>query len=808
MADERTGKKAGTGRGRAARKSLNQEQLIESYRSLVESSSDSMYIVDRNSRYLFANKHHLEKRGMSLEDIAGRTYWGFDLPARSKEFTDKTREVVATGKSLQFEHPARSDPKRHILQTFSPIKDRSGKITAVAVVSKDITRRKRMEEALRESEDRYRDLVESANEPICTHDLRGTLISVNGAFAKLSGYGRNELAGKNLRDLLAPEGRNGWKSYLAAIRAKGTARGTMLILNRSGDRLTWEYNNTLRKEGVAAPLVRVMIHDVTERTRTEQTLNETLSLLRTTLDSTADGILVVNRERGIQTYNKQFSEMWRLTKVRARLQDDAQLFAYVHNQLADPKGFLAGVRELYAHPQAKRTDELRCKDGRIFEWHSQPQWEAGKITGRVWSFRDVTQRRQAEYLYTTLVNNSPIGIYVAQRGKFRYASPQFQKNSGYGRTELEGKNTLQLVHPEDREMVRQNAILMLKGMTSIPYKFRTTPKNSGIKWIMETVVPITYKGKPATLGSHIDITGQIKIEEALQQSEERYRTIIEDIEDGYYEVDLAGNFTFCNEAGLKMLGFSREEILSTNYSRYVDAKNAKRMFVTFNRVYKTGIPSRGSEWELTGKDGKKRNIEVSVSLNRDASSRAQGFRGIFRDTTERKKAEETIRHLAYHDALTGLPNRLLFQDRLAVALANAKRSNRQLALLMLDLDEFKEVNDVLGHHTGDILLREVGARLTGLLRGSDTIARLGGDEFMLLVPEIPNAEHYAVIAGKIIKALHVPFVCDGHTIRITTSIGIAIYPHHGTDAGTLMKHADSAMYRAKKKGRDNFQIYA
>jgi diguanylate cyclase (GGDEF)-like protein/PAS domain S-box-containing protein len=807
MADKRTVKETGQGRKSTETEALTHERLTECYRSLVESISDSLYIVDARCRYLFANRHHLEKRGMTLEEILGSPYRCSNRRGHDKEFADRVKEVLTAGTTIQFEHPAQTDPQRYILQTFSPITDRNGNVAAVAVVSKDITRRKRMEEALRESEDRYRDLVEGANEPICTHDPDGNLISVNEALIKLLGYGRNELVGKNICDFLAPEVRDTCGAYRTALKTKGKAGGTVIILNRSGDRRTLEYNNTLRKEGVTAPIVRVMMHDVTERTNAEQALNNTLSLLRTTLDSTADGILVVDRERKVQTCNRRFTEMWRIPKSLAQLQDDSRLLAHMQDQLEDPEDFIARVQELYARPKAQCMDELHFRDGRIFERYSQPQRENRKITGRVWSFRDVTRRRQAEYLYTTLVNSSPIGIYLALDGKIQYANPQFRKNSGFSMVELERRKTLHLVHPDDRETVRRNAILMLKGMASIPYKFRSIRKNGEIGWILETVASITYKGKMATLGSHIDITEQTRTEAALQQSEERYRAIIEDIEDGYYEADLAGNFTFCNEAALKILGYSREEIIGSNCSRYMDSKNAKKLFRTFNAVYKTGIPSRGSEWEVAGKDGKRRDIEVSVSLIRDADGRERGFRGIFRDTTERRKAEETIRHLAYHDALTGLPNRLLFHDRLTVALANAKRSRRQLALLMLDLDEFKEVNDNLGHHTGDILLREVGERLTGLLRGSDTIARLGGDEFMLLVPEIPNAEDYMVIAGKIIKALHKPFLCDGQNIRITTSIGIAIYPHHGSDPVALMKHADIAMYRAKKKGRDNYQIF-
>jgi diguanylate cyclase (GGDEF)-like protein len=184
-----------------------------------------------------------------------------------------------------------------------------------------------------------------------------------------------------------------------------------------------------------------------------------------------------------------------------------------------------------------------------------------------------------------------------------------------------------------------------------------------------------------------------------------------------------------------------------------------------------------------------------------------GFRGIARDIDERKKAEATIFHMAYHDTLTGLPNRLLFHDRLNMTISAAQRNNKKFAVMMLDLDGFKLVNDLLGHDIGDLLLQNAGYRLRGHLRKSDTVARMGGDEFMLLLPEINQKEDAEAIAGKIVDSFHHSFILKNHELRITTSIGIAIYPDSGMDFDTLKKNADVAMYKVKEKGRDNFQCY-
>ena len=177
------------------------------------------------------------------------------------------------------------------------------------------------------------------------------------------------------------------------------------------------------------------------------------------------------------------------------------------------------------------------------------------------------------------------------------------------------------------------------------------------------------------------------------------------------------------------------------------------------------------------------------------------------EITERKRAEETIKQMAYHDALTGLPNRRLFSDRLNLALAHARRNQQKLAVMMLDLDNFKEANDTLGHSEGDKLLQAVGERLTSLLRKGDTVARMGGDEFMLLLPEIAGGEGAAEVAQRILESIREPYVFDDHELHVTTSVGIAVYPDDGKDGDLLMKNADIAMYRAKDLGRDNYQSW-
>jgi diguanylate cyclase (GGDEF)-like protein/PAS domain S-box-containing protein len=208
-----------------------------------------------------------------------------------------------------------------------------------------------------------------------------------------------------------------------------------------------------------------------------------------------------------------------------------------------------------------------------------------------------------------------------------------------------------------------------------------------------------------------------------------------------------------------------------------------------------------------GGDGGSRFYDGRVTGIKDRMNRLAGFVMMLRDVTEHRQYEEEIKHLAYHDALTGLPNRVLLSDRLAQTLAQSSRNRTQGALMILDLDNFKDINDTLGHSMGDLLLQAVSARLRDSVRKSDTVSRMGGDEFVLLLPKITSPESATVIARKIIRAFHNSFDCTGNTLQITPSIGIAVFPDDGVDEETLLKKADIALYRAKEEGRNTFRHY-
>jgi PAS domain S-box-containing protein len=218
-----------------------------------------------------------------------------------------------------------------------------------------------------------------------------------------------------------------------------------------------------------------------------------------------------------------------------------------------------------------------------------------------------------------------VGIYVVQDNNFVYISNLFQKITGFSDKDLLGKNSLDNIYPEDKELVRKHATKCLKKESFQPYEYRFIKKDKEIRWILETVTPILYRGKRATLGSFMDITERKLTEEALRQSEEKHRTIIENIEDGYVELDLKGNFIFFNDAISKMHGYKKIELLKMNYRKIMDEENAEKIYAIYNKVFTTSKPERDFEYEIITKDGNKRSLETSISLIRNSTGTRYGL---------------------------------------------------------------------------------------------------------------------------------------------------------------------------------------
>jgi diguanylate cyclase (GGDEF)-like protein/PAS domain S-box-containing protein len=309
-------------------------------------------------------------------------------------------------------------------------------------------------------------------------------------------------------------------------------------------------------------------------------------------------------------------------------------------------------------------------------------------------------------------------------------------------------------------------------------------------------------------------------EKVAQEGLLRLATIVQQSDDAINSVASDGTVTSWNAGAEHTYGYSAAEALGRHISFCIPPTKRGELNVLLQKIANGEVVEQFDTQRLT-KNGTIIDVSLSVSAIKGGDGKVIGISGIARDVTARRREQdalvesekryrllfERVQFLAYFDALTGLPNRTLLQDRLAKALAAARRQKHKVALLFLDLDRFKDINDSLGHSVGDLLLQEVAGRLKAWGREQDTVARLGGDEFLIMLTDIKDIRDAAVATERLMDALTPEFVIQGHSLNISCSLGISIFPEHGADSETLIKYADAAMYCAKKNGRNNFQFF-
>jgi len=435
------------------------------------------------------------------------------------------------------------------------------------------------------------------------------------------------------------------------------------------------------------------------------------------------------------------------------------------------------------------------------------------------AFLDIGERRaaqralrQSEAMYRNLVETSSELIWSLDAGgRWSYLNPAaVRRIYGCEPGEMLGREFRELLTQEVSE--RDLAVFgrILAGESMFGYETRHLRRDGSYVDLSFNAVPLRDAAGAVigSTGTARDITAEKAAAAALHESVEKLRLAVDAADLTYWEWDRDSDLLHWGGDPSALVGAGEGQVTRwSEYRELVHPEDRERYLSVVASAWEQPGPC-ANEYRVIGRDGRAVWISSRGKALADATGRVRRMIGVSQDVTERKRQEEEARFLAYHDTLTGLPNRRLLDDRLGQAMFLAQRRDTRVAVMLIDLDRFKQVNDALGHRAGDAVLREAAQRLAGCVRKADTLARHGGDEFVVMIPDLQLESDCQVVAEKILRSLEAPFRVEGRDFTIGASIGVSFYPADAGDGEALLRNADVAMYRAKQLGRNNYRFYS
>ncbi|PLX86494.1 MAG: hypothetical protein C0617_00855 [Desulfuromonas sp.] len=858
------------------------------FQVLIDTMPNPVFYKDAEGGYLGCNTAFEKYIGIPREDLLGKTVYDV-APTELAEVYDRAdRELLdAKGSQVYETSVAFADgTTREVIFYKATFPDLDGALGGMLGTFLDISDRKLVERQLEEQRQFSDALLQNSAVPTFVLDTKHRVILWNRACEELTGIRSGEILGTDghwrvfydhkrpcLADLVV-DGSPGMGQDLyekfgpSGLLPQGfQAEGWYPDLNGKERYIFFNAAPIHNSQGELTAVIQTL-EDITERKRSSQDLERSLSLLRATLESTADGIVVADREGNVVIHNKKFVSMWGLEGEDAGVKVCEQVMGRALDQLQEPEAFMAKTRELADRPEEESWDTLRFRDGRVYELLSVPQRVGGETVGRVWSFRDVTERwHTLDQLrkVSRAVEQSPASVMITDTaGLIEYVNPKFALLTGYAPREVLGRNPSFLksgrMSPDDYRRMWQ----AITGGTEWRGEFLNRKKNGDLYWESAIIAPV--KSSEGTITHYVAVKEDITARKAAEKRQQLATKVLQLLalpagtEEKIYDfLRLIRTYQGFEALGIRLqengdypyyktLGFSEEFVRAGKADGLCGTvlsgeTDTSWPFYTEGGSFWTNnaselLASEGSE-DFRAATGRRWAVDGYESIALIPLRSGTGIigllqfndrrRGIFDLETielferlgssigialERQKTEETLRdnekrlyHLAHYDALTNLPNRLLFQDRLQQGLHKARRGGQKLAVMFLDLDRFKNVNDSLGHEIGDRMLQAVARRLREQVRQADTVARFGGDEFVIMLEADQDIQEVVLVAKKILQSLQRPIELDEHQLYASASIGISLFPAYGEQVEGLVQCADVAMYRAKEQGRNTYQFY-
>lgn len=731
---------------------------------------------------------------------------------------ERLQQARKSGKPFQpFEQMIRckNGEIRHVMAGSGPLE--GGGENEYLVTLLDMTEQVRASKALSDSNVLLQTIVETLPLRVFWKDRQSRYLGANRLFAEDAGVGSvEELLGKNDYQL-------GWWEEEAALyqaddkRVMESGQGKVGYeepqTTPKGDKI-WLRTSKLPLRNSEQEVIGVLgiYEDISMRKRIDDQLLWRTTFLEALLEATPDGILAVDQDGKKLLQNQRLAELWDIPKDVAEQENDSVQLEFVKSRTKRPQQFLQKAAYLYANPDETCRDEVELLNGVILQRFSSPVKDRfGHYYGRIWYFSDITDiraaernLRQQEFYQRALLDNFPFLVWLKDKeSRYLAVNKTFAEQCRIDIHDIIGKRDHEIFPADLAENYRRDdqSVMASGKQQNIEEEAKINGRRT---WVETYKAPLfDERGEvQGTVGFSRDISSRKEAEDALTLA----ALVFDNSSEAMLVTDADSKILMVNAAFTQVTGYTFDEVVGKEPKMFASGLHDKAFYqAMWDSINTTG--SWRGEIKNRRKTGEIYVEEIVINTIFDHAGQPHRRVALFADITQRKQSEEQIWQQANFDPLTGLSNRRFMQERLAQEIKKAHRMRQRFAVLFLDLDHFKEVNDGFGHEMGDVLLQEAGRRLATCVRESDAVARLGGDEFTIILSELDGYDNAERVATHLLKRFSEPFVLNGEPVYLSVSIGITLYPDDSHDLSQLLRNADQAMYAAKNQGRNRYAFF-
>ncbi|NKC01603.1 MAG: EAL domain-containing protein [Pseudomonadales bacterium] len=753
------------------------------------------------------HKKQKELQGVRLVDLVGNSLW---------DLINEQTETLARGDSLDVQFELEANGQNRIFYGYGKLaRDSKGKPRFYVIQVNDLTDEQAAKRALDEANSQLRSVLSHSSDVIFVLNQKLKVTFANQTASGILNREISTIVGQQFYNLIGQSDRRRLMQTLESFHRQGRREisiGTITLIGMQElsvqARVARITDASTSSYAIICTVDRAELH-AREATKISE------ARFSQVFHRNPDAILILRAsDNMVIDFNQGFTDLLGYSR------EDA---------IGDPeleKQFWVNANERLALAERMRTEKeiigyettFRAVNGGLL--HVEIALRYIEIDGDLCLLclgRDITKRISAEAAlieteekFEKVFTQSPDGIIIIRQADniITDLNDAFIERSGYIREDYIGKKFTKFLPTESQQELPELAeALNSEGMfDNREITFYSREQEPLPSLISGTVLELG--GETYTMVIAKDISKQRATEERLRRSEQRFRGIFENAPIGILLVDMQGRIFQANHTAATLLAYDEQHMYGIHVSRLVPHEDRQDLKKLLEQLSLRSSPQHKSERKLCCQNGIEMWANINILLQRDRDDMPSYFIVQLADISDIKRGQERMEQMAFYDTLTNLANRRLFHDRLTHAIETCARSNRSAALLYLDLDNFKRVNDTLGHEAGDFLLREVADRLRNCVRQEDTVGRTGGDEFTILLNDITTPSDAGLVAQKILNHLREPLDLDGHPLVVTTSIGVTILPSDGKDPNILMRNADLAMYKAKERGRNNYQFYS